>query len=174
MKFATLETIFRALEAAGVRYLVAGGVAVNAHGYQRLTHDLDLVLQLKRENVLAALRALAGLGYRPLLPVPMEAFADAEQRRRWIEDRNLQVFSLVSETYPDATVDIFAAEPFAFESEHVAALTAELGPGLRVRFVALPTLIAMKEAAGRARDRDDAEHLRQILEELKSDEPETR
>lgn len=33
MKLASIEAIVRALESAGVRYLVAGGVAVNAHGY---------------------------------------------------------------------------------------------------------------------------------------------
>lgn len=49
----------------------------------------------------------------------------------------------------------------------MVALTAELGAGVEVRFVRLETLIAMKEATGRARDRDDAEHLRQILQELR-------
>ena len=29
-----------------MRYLVAGGLAVNAHGYLRLTRDVDIVLQL--------------------------------------------------------------------------------------------------------------------------------
>ena len=33
MKVASIEAIARALSAANVRYLVADGVAVNAHGY---------------------------------------------------------------------------------------------------------------------------------------------
>ena len=36
--------LFRRLEEAGVRYLVVGGVAVNLHGVNRLTHDVDLML----------------------------------------------------------------------------------------------------------------------------------
>ncbi|MCH7891199.1 MAG: hypothetical protein IH921_06830 [Gemmatimonadetes bacterium] len=56
MKLRTLEAIFAVLNGGGVRYLVAGGVAVNAHGYQRMTQDLDLVLDLERNNVLTALR----------------------------------------------------------------------------------------------------------------------
>ena len=47
MKFSTLEAIFETLDRAGVRYLIAGGVAVNIHGYQRMTADLDLVVQLE-------------------------------------------------------------------------------------------------------------------------------
>jgi hypothetical protein len=170
VKLIALEAIFRALNDAGVRYLVAGGVAVNAHGYQRLTHDLDLVLQLEPENLLAAMQALADLGYRALLPVRAEAFADPAQRRQWVEERNLQVFSLISDAHHGTAVDVFATEPFDFETEYGAALIAELATGLEVRFVRLPTLIAMKEAAGRPRDRDDVEHLVQILEELRRDE----
>ena len=53
MKLSTLETVFRSLNEAGVRYLVAGGVAVNIHGYQRVTVDLDLVIQLDGDNMRA-------------------------------------------------------------------------------------------------------------------------
>ncbi|MEX1258958.1 MAG: DUF6036 family nucleotidyltransferase [Gemmatimonadota bacterium] len=166
MTLATLEAVFRALNARGVRYLVAGGVAVNVHGYQRLTHDLDLVLQLDSGNVRAALQALEDLGYGPLLPVRAEEFADPDVRRDWIETRNLQVFSLVSEGHPGLTVDLFATEPFDFPREYEGALVAEVAPGLRVRFVRLAALIAMKEAASRPRDLDDVEHLRALAEEI--------
>ena len=43
MKLATFDAIVAALDGAGVRYLVAGGLAVNAHGYLRMTNDVDLV-----------------------------------------------------------------------------------------------------------------------------------
>ncbi len=69
MKLASLEAIFRTLNEAGVRYLVVGGLAVNAHGYQRLTNDLDLVIQLQRDNILAAFRALEDLDYQTSVPI---------------------------------------------------------------------------------------------------------
>ncbi len=49
MKLSTLETVFNALNNAQVRYLVAGGIAVNIHGYQRMTSakDLDDIEHLK-------------------------------------------------------------------------------------------------------------------------------
>ena len=41
---------FRALEREGVRYLVVGGVAINLHGAERMTSDVDLMLALDAEN----------------------------------------------------------------------------------------------------------------------------
>ncbi len=51
MKLASTECIFKALDEAGVIYLVAGGLAVNVHGYVRYTKDLDFVLQLSTGNI---------------------------------------------------------------------------------------------------------------------------
>jgi hypothetical protein len=170
VKLSTLERIFAALDAAGARYLVVGGVAVNAHGYQRLTHDLDLVIGLDPRNVERSMGALTGLGYRPMLPVSTADFADPVERGRWIRDRNLQVLSLVSDRSPDVTVDVFASEPFDFDAAYDGALHAEIAPGAKVRFLALPALIAMKRAAARPRDADDVTHLLQLLEESRDDD----
>ena len=172
MKLRTLEAIFAALNDGGVRYLVAGGVAVNAHGYQRMTQGLDLVLDLGRDNVLAALRALAELGYRPVLPVEPEEFANPERRREWNEERNVEVFSLTSDVHRETTIDLFVRDPFGFAEEYAEAMVGEVAPGLNVRFVRLRTLIAIKQKTGRARDEDDAEHLRWILEEMEEEEVE--
>ena len=152
MKLETLESIFRALADNGVRYLVAGGVAVNVHGYQRATQDLDLVVQLDRDNVLRALEALESLGYRPLLPVPGKDFAEEKIRRAWRETRHVEVFSLVSDLHPGTTVDIFAAEPFPFEEESTLSFRADLAPGMHVPCVRIERLITMKEELGRPRD----------------------
>ncbi len=58
MRVLEFENIVRVLNAADVRYLVVGGIAVVAHGYGRMTFDLDLVLQLQPENVIRGFRAL--------------------------------------------------------------------------------------------------------------------
>jgi hypothetical protein len=55
MKLASIEAIIRVLENAGVRYLVAGGLAVNAHGYLRFTQNMDLVIALDPANIFARL-----------------------------------------------------------------------------------------------------------------------
>jgi hypothetical protein len=170
VRLSTLETILGALDSAGVQYLVVGGVAVNAYGYQRLTQDLDLVIGLRRENVRRALDVLSGLGYRPIVPVDISEFADPEKRREWIDYKNMQVFSLESDSYPETTVDVFAEEPFAFGPELAAAEVHDLAPGVSLPLVRLPTLIAMKRKANRPIDQDDVLHLDWIMEERDKEE----
>jgi len=165
MTFDDLVTIMGALNASGVRYLIAGGVAVNLHGYTRLTQDLDIVVDLVPENALAAMRTLAELGYRPGVPVGIEDFADPELRRDWVENKHMQVFSLNSETHRDTVVDVFADAPFDFGEEYDAATVYDLDERVTVRVVRPETLIQMKEAVGRDRDLDDVVHLRWILEQ---------
>ena len=50
MRLQDIEAIVRALNGAEALYLIVGGLAVVAHGYPRLTVDLDIVLNLKHEN----------------------------------------------------------------------------------------------------------------------------
>lgn len=164
MKLAAFEAVARALNAAGVRYLVAGGLAVNAHGYIRLTMDIDVVISLDGDNVHRAFAALADIGYRPSVAVTADAFARPEQRRRWREEKHMQVLSFYSDTFRATPVDVFVDEPFDFAEEAAAALRGDLVPGLSVGFVSIPTLIRMKQLAGRARDLDDIEHLRWLQE----------
>jgi len=56
------DPIFVALKATGVRYVVVGGLAVNLHGYQRFTKDVDLVIDLVPKQLMKALQAPHGLG----------------------------------------------------------------------------------------------------------------
>lgn len=170
MKLATFEAIARALGKAQVRYLVAGGLAVNAHGYLRLTQDVDLVIQLKPANIAPAFQALASLGYHPSVPVTAAQFADEAQRAAWIRDKGMQVLNFQSDLHRGMSVDVFVFEPFDFDLEYDAAMRGELAPGLIVRFVSITTLIAMKQLANRPRDLDDVEHLRMIMEEKRHDE----
>ncbi|OGQ93126.1 MAG: hypothetical protein A2284_05650 [Deltaproteobacteria bacterium RIFOXYA12_FULL_61_11] len=170
MHVTTLDTIFGALNAAGVRYLVAGGLAVNAHGYLRLTCDLDLVITLDRGNIQAFFAALVGIGYRPRVPIEARQFAEPTQRATWREEKGMQVLSFYCEQHRDTAIDVFIEEPFDFSTEYTRAMRGALLPGLEVPFVALETLIRMKEAADRPKDRDDVVHLRWILEQRQSHE----
>jgi acyl-CoA synthetase (AMP-forming)/AMP-acid ligase II len=160
MRLRSFEAVATALEAAAVRYLVAGGLAVNAHGYLRFTKDVDVVIQLEPDNLRRALAAVAALGYRPAVPVPVESFLDPDQRAAWVRDKGMQVFQLWSDEHPETSIDVFVTEPFDFDAEYRVALVKPLRDDLPVRFVSLPTLIRMKELAGRAQDRLDVEQLR--------------
>jgi predicted nucleotidyltransferase len=163
VKVSSFQGIARALQDAGVRYLVAGGLAVNVHGYLRFTKDVDLVVQLESDNILRALAALGALGYRPTIPVRAEQFADPAQRETWARDKGMQVFQLWSDQHRETPIDIFVTEPFAFDREYAQALVKPLHDDLSVPFVTIPTLIRMKQLADRPQDRIDIEHLRARL-----------
>jgi len=164
MKLAAFEAVAKAFDAAQVRYLVAGGLAVNAHGYIRLTLDIDLVIAFDTGNIHSAFNALAGIGYRPTVPINADAFAQAEQRQRWREDKGMQVLNFHSDAFPGTSVDVFVYEPFDFAHEYEVAMRGELLPGIQVCFVSIPTLVRMKQAAGRPRDLDDIQHLTWLQE----------
>ena len=69
MKLGSFDVLVRALDSACVRYLVAGRLAVNAHGYGRFT-CCGRLLQLSPKNIASAFGALETAGYRPIVPVP--------------------------------------------------------------------------------------------------------
>lgn len=164
MKLASFEALVAALGNAGVRYLVAGGLAVNAHGYLRFTRDVDVVVQLVPDNIQRAFSALTTLGYRPLVPITASQFADGALRKGWIRDKGMQVLQFWSDAHRETPVDVFVKEPFVFDEEYEHALVKPLG-SIAVRFVAIPALIRMKEEAGRPQDKIDIEHLRMRLED---------
>jgi hypothetical protein len=72
----------------------------------------------------------------------------------------MKVFNLISDRFPDISIDIFPEEPFVFETELAAAAWRDISPQLRIPVVSVSTLIAMKLEADRSQDRTDIEKLR--------------
>lgn len=169
MERRSVEAIFRALNEAGVRYLVVGGLAVIAHGRTRLTLDIDIVLDLDPNNARRALAALSGLKFRPKVPVALDAFADPDQREMWIRDKNMKVFSLLSLDHPMTEVDLFAREPFDFERAYALRFTDEVVPGVPATFVGLDHLLQLKKEAGRPKDLEDIRWLEHVNRERADD-----
>ncbi len=106
--------IVEALNAADVRYVVVGGLAVVLHGHARLTAGLDLVVDLEPAGALAAIRTLLDLGFQPRAPVAAKDFADPTIRRSWIDEKGMRVFSLYDPANPVASVDLFVEHPIPF------------------------------------------------------------
>jgi hypothetical protein len=165
MKLSSFEAIARALNDAEVRYLVAGGLAVVAHGYLRFTADVDLVIALDPDNISQAFQALEAIGFRPRVPITAAQFSNQKLRHEWIDKKGMQVLNFWSDEHRETGVDVFVYEPFEFDAEYGTAMQGDLLPGLATRFVSIPTLIRMKETANRPKDLDDIQHLRWILEE---------
>lgn len=165
MRLASVEAVARALNDAGVPFLVVGGLAVVAHGYGRQTADIDFVVRLDSATIHAMFRALEALGYRPRVPVTATGFADPAQRRLWISEKGMQVLNFHSEAHRDTPVDVFVSEPFDFAAEFERSLVREISPGVPMRIVRLETLLQMKAAVGRPQDLADIAELRRIQED---------
>jgi len=157
-----VEAVVRALNEAKVRYLIVGGVAVNVHGYVRLTMDLDLVIQLKPENIVTAWEAMEKIGYRARIPVSAREFADEKKREMWRREKEMLVLQFWSDEHRRTQVDVFVREPFDFDWEHATAPHHEITPGVIARVVGWDTLIQMKKEAGRLKDLADLDMLEKI------------
>lgn len=158
----SVEHIVRELNKQRVRYLIAGGLAVVAHGYVRFTADVDLILAMDTENLTAVVSALKELRYRPRAPVDFELFIDEGNRRQWIQEKGLTVFSLWSPRHAATEIDLFVEPPLIFADAYDRAVRMEVAHGIEATFCSLDDLIEMKAKAGRKLDMEDIAQLRKI------------
>jgi len=159
MEVASLQAIFQVLAEAEVRYLVAGGVAVNGYGFLRYTKDIDLVVQLTPDNLRRALKALYSIGYKLTLPVSIDQASNPSQLEEWRTEKGMIVMQLWSDIHRSTPVDIFITEPFAFDDAYEKAPIEEISPGIPSRLVPIDQLIEMKRIAGREDDLKDIRNL---------------
>ena len=141
-KFAEL---LRVLSAAGVEYIVAGGVAAAAHGSPRSTQDLGIVYRRTRENLEKLAAVLAP--HRPYLrgAVPGLPFrCDLETLRAGLN------FTLTTSL---GWIDLFGeiAGGGNYEDLLPHAIPIELS-GFQCHVLDLETLIRTKRSAGRPKD----------------------
>ncbi len=162
MEVRSVEAIAGALNGADIRYIVVGGLAVNAHGYERFTHDIDLVIGLEPENIRRALYALMEVGYRPTIPVTPEDFANADNRATWQKEKSMLVLKLWSDEHRRTPVDVFIREPFDFDEEWNRALMFQMNETLNVPVLCYPSLVRMKLDAGRDKDLLDVKELKKL------------
>src|SRR3954447_8181077 len=156
------EPVIEALELAGIRYVVVGGLAVVLHGYPRLTADVDIAVDLAPKEAARTIEVLVELGLRPRASVRAEDFADPDIRATWAAEKGMQVLSLWDPEHPMRVVDLFVENPVEFEGLWNRSTIIEL-PGTRVRVASIPDLIDMKERAGRPQDVEDVAALRELL-----------
>lgn len=162
MEVRSVEAIISALNSAKVRYLIVGGLAVNAHGYERLTRDVDLVIGLEPGNIVRGLRSLESIGYRMSIPVTPEMIADPQGRETWRKEKGMVVLRLWSDLHGRTPVDVFVYEPFGFDHEYRAAKWEFVLGEIKAPIVRYETLLAMKRLAGRPQDMADIAELEQV------------
>jgi hypothetical protein len=151
--------LFRTLQEERVNYVVVGGLAINLHGVERATMDVDLVLAMDDANLHRFLSAATRLKLKPSLPVPLEALCDARQLDTWVREKHLIAFSLHSTSPNLPTVDIIVRPAVPFEAMHRNRIEKDIG-GVRFSLASIEDLIVLKTGTGRKQDASDIEALK--------------
>jgi hypothetical protein len=153
--------LFGALARHRVRYVVVGGLALNLHGVERATMDVDLAVALDAPNLGAAIDAFETLGLVPVAPVTLHEARDPETLRRWRRDRNMVAFGLRPGRGVGPTVDCLIDPAVPFERLQAAALVKSVD-ALAIPVASIDDLIALKRAAGRSIDASDIAALERL------------
>ena len=142
--------VLMAFNDAGVNYMLVGGYAVNFHGYERNTSDLDIWVKPDTENLNKICSALTVLGFDNDAVNHVSRFNCAEPFLFHIGSKpnDVEVFNFVTGVkYDDA------------EPHQIDFMYAD---GLTVHFISVRDLIVNKMLAGRTQDKLDVEMLQRI------------
>lgn len=157
------EQIFKCLNDAKVKYLVAGGMAVNLHGIPRVTQDLDIVVDLSPDNVKNLAETLKSIGFFPRAPVDPLLIADPAVRNEWITKKNMKVFCFYNGKMPMYEIDVFIIIPVDINKAFKRAVIKKTGK-ISIPLVSIDDLIKMKKLAGRPQDLWDIRMLKTLQE----------
>lgn len=149
MELETVLAIVRALNQAGVRYVIVGGLALNFHGLPRATADIDLFVAPDESNVERLRAALDGVFHDPSI---------AE-----ITSRDLGGdYPAIQYVPPDGSfhLDILSRLGEAFSFDDIEYQLVEID-GVSVRVATPRMLYRMKRDTVRLQDKADAERLRE-------------
>ena len=151
--------LFRALAAHGVEYVTVGGIAVQAHGGQRVTQDLDVAVATSSENMDKLAAALMELDARVLGPDGRRSSAPPSAVLLGSSDQ----WHLVS---PHGRLDVLTLPGHlgSFAKLRERAHDIPLGE-LTVPIAHREDLLKMKRAAGRPQDLADVRLLESLDDE---------
>jgi hypothetical protein len=146
--YASLRKITSKLDELRIAYAIAGGMALVAHGYNRTTVDVDVVLTA--EGLAAVHQHLAGAGYLP---------ASKESKHLRETETGVRIKFLVTGQFPGDG----KPKPVVFPDPVEAG--ALIGG---IRYLKLSALIELKLAsgmtsAGRLKDLADVQELIRVL-----------
>lgn len=157
------ERILKAFADCKLEYAIIGGIAVNLHGYNRLTGDLDILIALDDANIKKFVEVCGAIGLVPRLPVRLEDFAIRELRESWISEKNMKVFSVYNPSNPLEHVDIKIDSPEKVDA-YLRNAKSLLAGEIPIKVVSLDDLILLKKESGRERDLVDIRALEKIRE----------
>ncbi|MCM8796228.1 MAG: hypothetical protein NC928_06065 [Candidatus Omnitrophica bacterium] len=158
--------IFRAFNKGKIKYIVAGGLAVNLLGIPRITYDIDLLLYLEDKNLHKFLSLMKKWGFKPKMPVDIMEFAQEEKREDWIKNKNMKAFRLYKPQWPVSEIDILIDTPVDYNKAIKNIHYIEVG-NISIPVISIDDLIKMKSNTTRKQDKADIRYLKKIKNEKK-------
>jgi hypothetical protein len=144
-----------------VDFVLVGGMAVQLHGYMRMTYDIDLVLAMNDENLNRFINVAKNLGFSPVIPVAIESLKDADQIERWYREKGMLAFALREPTLAGSVIDVLIRPEVSFDNLLVDAVDGELF-GRKIKVASIDHLLIMKRIANRPKDQLDIIALEKI------------
>jgi hypothetical protein len=128
-----------------VCYLVVGGYAVAFHGHPHYTKDIDIWVELTKENAEKVLKALEQFGFGSL---------GLRQEDFLVPDQTIQL------GYPPSRIDLITTlSGVDFATCYASRVQIDID-GVQVNFIDLENLRKNKQASGRHQDLADLESLK--------------
>ena len=144
-----------------VEFVLVGGMAVQLHGYMRMTYDVDLVLAMNNDNLTRFIDAAKQLGLAPVISVPIDSLKNADLIDKWHKEKGMLAFALREPGIAGSVIDVLVRPDVSFDKLVADAFCGELY-GHQVMVASIDHLLEMKRIANRPKDLLDIAALEKI------------
>jgi hypothetical protein len=153
------ENLLHTLNIHKVKYLLVGGIAVNLYGIERMTGDIDIVIDMTRPNLQRLVQTAESLGLKPSMPVKLKDIADLDNITRWRQEKDMKVLRLHDPQNGILLLDLVFDDNIDFTAAYQSRSSFRAG-STTIPVISLDNLINMKKACGRPQDLADIYHLK--------------
>ena len=136
----------------GVRMLMVGGSAVNFHGYQRHSADVDFWIETTQENFKNLVKTFNDMGYE------IDDFPDAVKNK----EQNISIKFSPIDLNLELITNFSVNKPFGDAYNDSEKVVVNDKPFLRWNVLSFEDLITSKIKANRPKDLLDIQQLREI------------
>ncbi|MBA2613488.1 MAG: nucleotidyltransferase [Bacteroidetes bacterium] len=140
------QDFLKSINHSKVKYVLVGGYSVIFHGFPRTTGDLDIFVEVSKENYLKIKQAFFEFG--------LSMFDMTEEN--FLLNKDLTVFSFGRS--PVSIEILKKISGLSFEEVYQNAIDTEI-ENIPLKIINLKDLIKNKKTSGRAKDINDIENL---------------
>jgi hypothetical protein len=153
--------LLNTLAQASVDFVLVGGLAVQLHGFMRMTYDVDLVLAMDDQNLTKFIDVAKRLGLAPVIPVSIDSLRNPALIEQWYQEKGMLAFALREQIVAGTVVDVLVRPLVSFERLKADAIDGALF-GQHIKVASISHLIEMKRVANRPKDLLDITALEKI------------